>query len=301
MKSLVLSGGGSKGAFVGGMLEYMHKKSNKEWDLFAGTSTGSLLQLLVSLNDYDNLRKAYTSITLDDIYNISPFRKSDSPETAKINIISILRQQLIHREPTFGNNKKLKSLIKKFLPEEKFNLTRKNNKKLITCVTNLTKVREEYYNNIDCTYNEFIDWSWISTNAVPFTSLVKRNNDYYADGGFMEHMPIQIAIDNGATEIDCITTNPKEWSDDKVELKNSMQVLGRIIDVMMWEKQKRDFDVAKYRAKDKDVTLNVYYMPRVLTKNSMYFDKNTMNDWWSEGYNYMKNLKCDKIILKCKK
>lgn len=55
MKALVLSGGGSKGAFVGGMLEYL--SNYKDWDLFAGTSTGSLLQLLVSIKDFDSLKK----------------------------------------------------------------------------------------------------------------------------------------------------------------------------------------------------------------------------------------------------
>lgn len=111
-------------------------------------------------------------------------------------------------------------------------------------------------------------------------------------------MPIQIAIDNGATEIDCITTNPKEWEEDNPEFKNPLHVLGRIIDVMMWEKQKRDLDVAKYRAKGKDVKLNVYYMPRNLTKNSMFFDKNVMTKWWYEGFSYMKEIKSEKYLIK---
>lgn len=43
MKALVISGGGSKGAFAGGVAEYLMKDKGKTYDLFLGTSTGSLL------------------------------------------------------------------------------------------------------------------------------------------------------------------------------------------------------------------------------------------------------------------
>ena len=43
MRALVISGGGSKGAFAGGVAEFLIQESGKKYDLFVGTSTGSLL------------------------------------------------------------------------------------------------------------------------------------------------------------------------------------------------------------------------------------------------------------------
>ena len=43
MRALVISGGGSKGAFAGGVAEYLIDKMNNDYDIYIGTSTGSLL------------------------------------------------------------------------------------------------------------------------------------------------------------------------------------------------------------------------------------------------------------------
>ena len=42
-KALVISGGGSKGAFAGGVAQYLMEEDGQKYDLFLGTSTGSLL------------------------------------------------------------------------------------------------------------------------------------------------------------------------------------------------------------------------------------------------------------------
>lgn len=43
MKALVVSGGGSKGAFSGGIAEYHIDQCCLQYDLFVGCSTGSFL------------------------------------------------------------------------------------------------------------------------------------------------------------------------------------------------------------------------------------------------------------------
>ncbi|HUR31134.1 MAG TPA: patatin-like phospholipase family protein, partial [Saprospiraceae bacterium] len=43
MKALVISGGGSKGAWAGGLVEYLSRERGMEWDVLIGSSTGSLL------------------------------------------------------------------------------------------------------------------------------------------------------------------------------------------------------------------------------------------------------------------
>ena len=43
MRALVISGGGSKGAYAGGVAQYLIQDEGVNYDMFLGTSTGSLL------------------------------------------------------------------------------------------------------------------------------------------------------------------------------------------------------------------------------------------------------------------
>ena len=56
-KALVISGGGSKGAFAGGVAEYLLKEKKKNYDIFLGTSTGSLMVSHLALGKIDTLKK----------------------------------------------------------------------------------------------------------------------------------------------------------------------------------------------------------------------------------------------------
>ncbi|MFZ1790083.1 MAG: patatin-like phospholipase family protein, partial [Saprospiraceae bacterium] len=73
MRALVISGGGSKGAFAGGIAQYLIEEEKIKYDIFVGCSTGSLLVPLLALGEISRLREAYTSVTQSDIYSISPF------------------------------------------------------------------------------------------------------------------------------------------------------------------------------------------------------------------------------------
>jgi len=74
MKSLVVSGGGSKGAFGGGVAQYLIEEEKKEYDLLIGTSTGSLLVPFIAIKKMDILKEAYTTVTQKDIFKINPFK-----------------------------------------------------------------------------------------------------------------------------------------------------------------------------------------------------------------------------------
>jgi predicted patatin/cPLA2 family phospholipase len=301
MKALVLSGGGAKGAFTGGMLEYMKKEMGKEYDLYVATSTGTLLQTLTSINEFDALKEAYTTMNLDDIYKISPFKQGKSTDSVgSLNIWSLIKMIFFKKEPTFGDSSNLKKLIHKYFTKEKYLKSLDEGKNLVVCVTNISRAREEYYSSQDLGskgYNDFCDWTWISSNAVPFTSIVRRgrDNDYYADGGFMEHVPIKKAIELGATEIDVISTKTERYSGDpEVDFGNNpLKLLERLFDITMKETSDRDIEAAKNMAKENAVTVKVYNFPRKLTDNSMYFDESQMLGWWEEGYHYAKSLDKD--------
>jgi len=73
MRALVISGGGSKGAFAGGIAEFLLNDCGHKYDMFLGTSAGSLLIPLLSIGEIDKLKQIYTSVTQNDIFSINPF------------------------------------------------------------------------------------------------------------------------------------------------------------------------------------------------------------------------------------
>jgi NTE family protein len=73
MKALVISGGGSKGAFAGGIAEFLIKKRRNQYVLFLGSSTGSLLVPLLSLGETSRLKTIFTSVSRGDIFSNCPF------------------------------------------------------------------------------------------------------------------------------------------------------------------------------------------------------------------------------------
>jgi len=114
MKSaLVISGGGSKGAFAGGVAEYLCTQ-DKNYSLFVGSSTGSLLVPLLSIGKIDVLKEIYSNVCQKHIFSSSPFIvKKDKLNnyTIKINHLKIL-MLFLKGSKTFGESKNLYQLIK---------------------------------------------------------------------------------------------------------------------------------------------------------------------------------------------
>ena len=73
MKALVISGGGSKGAFAGGVAQYLIEQEGRDYDMYLGTSTGSLLIPHLAAHDIGKLYDIYTHVNQHSIFNINPF------------------------------------------------------------------------------------------------------------------------------------------------------------------------------------------------------------------------------------
>ena len=56
--ALVISGGGSRGAFAGGVAEYLIDQLGYKYDIWVGTSTGSLLLCHLALDKVEKLNKS---------------------------------------------------------------------------------------------------------------------------------------------------------------------------------------------------------------------------------------------------
>src|SRR5680860_672684 len=289
MRALVISGGGSKGAFAGGVAQYLMQELHHTYDLFLGTSTGSLLISHLALQKIDKIKQVYTSVNQDSIFSNCPFtiQKKYGVDTIGINHWNVLKN-FYHGGKTFGESHNLHQLIKNTLTREEFEDLKQGPMEIIVTVSNLSLNQVEYKNINDYDYEEFCEWIWISCNYAPFMSLVRKNGCEYADGGLGNMVPIEEAIKRGATEVDVVILQTEVSHLNRLPAKNPFSLMTTIFEFMLDRIEHQNIRIGKYVANHNNTIINFYYTPTVLTTNSLIFDKEKMTAWWESGFNFAK-------------
>lgn len=290
MRALVISGGGSKGAFAGGVAQYLLEEQGYNYEIFVGTSTGSLLISHLALPNINKIKEIYTSVKQSDIFSNRPFRIKKGKFGGKeisIDHVSVLRN-LLRGSKTFGESQNLRKLIKNTLTEAEFNQLKESGKEVVVTVSNLSLNQVEYKSIHDFTYNDFCDWIWISCNYIPFMSLVQKDGCEYADGGFGSMIPIEEAINRGAKTVDVIILETEVTYYNRLPSRNPFSLLTNMHSFMLDRVEKQNIRIGKFVAGNHNAIINLYYTPTVLTTNSLIFDKKKMSNWWDSGFNYAK-------------
>ena len=284
-KALVISGGGSKGAFAGGVAQYLMEEEKQQYDLFVGTSTGSLLVSHLAAHNIAEIKHAFTHVTQAAIFSNNPFvvKQTGKLTKTKINHFNVVKN-FFRGKKTFGESKNLRKLIGREITPEIFETVQASAKEVVVCVSNFTLNEIEYKALSECTYDDFLDWIWVSCNFLPFMSLVVKNRFEYADGGFGCIIAIEEAIRRGAKEVDAIMLDTEVQQLNRMRSRNAFDVLLSTLDFMGDQIVKDNIKVGKLLAKEKGVKLRVFYTPKVLTTNSLVFDRNEMLHWWQEGW-----------------
>lgn len=301
MRALVISGGGSKGAFAGGVAQYLIDEMKFDYDLYVGTSTGSLLISHLALKKVEKIKKVFTSVNQASIFSSSPFTIKKSKYGGKqigINHFAVVKNFLKGKK-TFGESYNLRKLIGKTLTREEFDELKNSAKEVVVTVSNLSLNKVEYKSIRDFDYADFCDWIWISCNFIPFMSLVRKNGCEYADGGFGNMVPIAEAVRRGATEVDVIILETETIYLNRLPSRNAFSLITNLHTFMANQIEKQNISIGKYVAGNKNVILNLYYTPTVLTTNTLVFDRKIMTSWWSSGFQYagQKNKKSNELKL----
>ncbi len=287
MKALIISGGGSKGAFAGGVAEYLINDMGNVYDLFLGTSTGSLLTPHLALGDIGKIKKIYSSVSQSTIFDQCPFviKKKHGTYDISINHFKVLKR-LLSKKRSFGESKNLLKHIKKSLTPDEFEKLKRSDKDVVVTVSNISLNEVEYKSINDCDYQEFCEWIWISSNYPPFMSLVNKNGCDYADGGLGDMVPIEEALKRGAKELDVIVLETEVNYINRLPIRNPFALITNMVNFMMDRIEHQNIRIGRLSAQYNDATINIYHTPTVLTTNSLVFDKKNMTRWWKQGYEY---------------
>jgi len=290
MRALVISGGGSKGAFAGGVAQFLIEELKRDYDIFVGTSTGSLLISHLALGKIDKIKDIYSSVDQKSIFSVCPYKisRKHGADIITLNHFNIL-WNFLRGKKTFGESENLRKLIGNSITKQEFEALRQSAKNIVVTVSNLSLNQVEYKSIHDFEYEEFLDWIWISSNYTPFMSLVRKNGCEYADGGLGSLVPIEEAIKQGATEVDVVVLHTEVSFYNKMPSRNAFELLTSMFTFVLERIENQNIRIGKLVANQNDAIINLYYTPTILTTNSLIFNKEKMTRWWKRGYLYAKN------------
>ncbi|MDX1471857.1 MAG: patatin-like phospholipase family protein, partial [Flavobacteriaceae bacterium] len=273
--------------FAGGVAQYLIEGANREYGLYLGTSTGSLLISHLALQKVKKIKSVYTSVNQDSIFNVCPFKikKKNGVETIAIDHINVLRN-FYRGSKTFGESLNLLELIKRTLTKSEFQNLKNMNSDVVVTVSNLSLNHVEYKSVKDFEYDEFCEWIWVSCNYTPFMSLARKNGCEYADGGLGCMVPIEEAINRGATTVDVIVLQTEVTQYNRLPSLNPFSLLTNMFAFMLDRIESQNIKIGKFTANHNDAIIDFYYTPTILTTNSLIFNKEKMTQWWQSGYDF---------------
>lgn len=194
-KALVLGGGGAKGSYQIGVFKALRKLGIK-FDIVTGSSIGSINGALYAQGDYFLAKRMWKTIKTDDLFDFDiggSLNVEDTYELAK--------EMITNGGMSFD---KATLYLNKVINERKI---RKSKVDYGLVTVSLTKKLQKCLTKDKIPYGKLTDYIAASCICFPFVETKKINGESFIDGGFYDNLPINLAIDMGATEILAIDLN----------------------------------------------------------------------------------------------
>jgi NTE family protein len=234
-RGLVMSGGGSKGAFTQGVLVVLSRE--EDYDFVSGVSVGALQAGMISQFPVGELQEAVAA--LDDIW----LGLKGNKDIYKRWIWGKLAG-LVNKD-AFYNSKALQGIIQKHVKD--VDACASGREVRIGCCS---FGKGQYWEAQQDTPEL---WKWVaaSSGLEPYLLGVWINDDLWMDGGYRCVTPLKSAVAAGCEEIDVIitgpaTTNTKDPHDDWWGTKRNAYHVGmRCVELLTDEVYLRDVQYAE--------------------------------------------------------
>ena len=289
MRALVLSGGGSKGAYQVGVLKKWMGEQGLDYQILCGVSVGALNVAGLAQAPFGKPQEAIAlleKLWLNDVKTEAiwkhwwPFSK----------VSGIWKRSLLNSQP-------LVELVKDKLDVDAIRMSGRQVHVGAVCLD----TGEIGYG--DQTSQEFINWVLASASYPIFLTPIEIDGKLWSDGGIRNITPLGQAISLGATEVDVIIcSNPglsPSWHDSA---KNALpDQLYRTLDIMSDQILRSDLQVTELKneladtnSKFRRVKIRVVQPSSRLTEELLDFDPKKIREMMERGYG---DATRDEIIL----
>jgi NTE family protein len=278
MRALVLSGGGSKGAYQVGALKYMLGELKIVYDAFCGVSVGAINSAFLSM--FSIGEEIQASNILFDLWS-----QLDNTKIYK-RWFPFGRWHAIWKK-SFFDSSPLHYLLKSKLD---LNKIRKSGKQVNVGTVSLSSGK---YTIFDQNSDHFIDAVIASASFPGMLTPVKFLGQLWTDGGVKEISPIKKAVELGADIIDVIITNPKVRVKKFIENPTTVDVLKRSLDLSTDKIMANDIEKVELYNKlvelgmteKKNVQLNIIRPDANLIEDLLDFSPHKIQEMIEKGYN----------------
>ena len=189
MRAIVLSGGGSKGAYQIGVWKALRKLKLK-YDVVTGTSVGALNAALMVQNNYYKALYFWRKLSFSDVIDEEIDKNITKKEIYKKYLSAVMNGGM--------KTNNLKKTVSKAISVKKIY----NSPIDMGIVTVKSKgLKPVLLRKKDIKRGQLYDYLVASASCFPAFSKKKIGDSEYIDGGLYDNMPINLAIDMGATEV----------------------------------------------------------------------------------------------------
>lgn len=194
-RALVLCGGGSLGSYEVGVWKYFKEKGVK-FDIVCGTSIGALIGALYAQDDFDKCVSLWENITVSDVM-VNGINISKNP------FKNMTAAKAITFAKTYFKNAGADTTPFKKLLSEVINAKKiKESSIPLGLVTTLYPSMKQISKvTTDMKEEEILPYLIASSACWPIFPIMKIGSKRYVDGGFTDNLPIDLAIQMGATRI----------------------------------------------------------------------------------------------------
>jgi NTE family protein len=282
VKALVLSGGGSRGAYQVGALRRLLVDQRRDYDIVCGISVGALNGAMMCQAPLGSPELAYEKLT--EIWDVVTPRKVWKHRF--LWYIAALWSSSVY------DSSPLEKWVREALDVE---AVRASKRKLRVGAVNW-KTAE--YRVVDELSADLANWVLASASFPVFFKPIKIEGEEWTDGGVRHVTPIGAAIRAGATDIDVImTSNPEDQRDWKPKGMSALWRALRAIEIALDEVTRGDLkeaglknDLARLGGPYKDVKIRLLQPSRPLGVDSLDFDPKGIKSMRDLGYEDAINL-----------
>lgn len=240
--ALVMSGGGSKGAFAVGVLKYIKENRTEiNFDVICGTSTGSLIAPLAATGEISELERIYTTKNTGDILIY--------PES--------IAERFLGKHTGIFKVTPLFDLIKSTVTDSRYYSIMNSGKELFFAAVGLQSGQVTYFTNTNLSSTKEYDMKKIynredfnrailaSADQPVLMPAIEIGGKQYVDGGLREYAPMQAAVASGAQDIYVILLSPDLPNTDARRFEKLGDILFRTIGLFSEDVSANDILIPK--------------------------------------------------------